>query len=278
MRGATGTSRSSGLRCPPPLRLRARQLFPGGGVRQPHPDCAPGGARSPTRLLGRSGSAREVAGPPEAIFELSSKQNVFHFVLDGFQSDVFLDIIEAERAEMDRHFSGFTFFANHAGAFPTTIVSIPAMHTGQVYRNKESMRRFMSAEFKDASIFSAMRGQGYQVDAVSGLIFDKASATNYYRLPTPYVSYDAYVRFTAWQLADLSLFRHSPHLVKPTIYNDQNWRLQNTVRTRVGAHGSATSSTGQRRGVPQGLHGRGCASHTTDRYTSTCTSAFRTGR
>ena len=26
-------------------------------------------------------------GAPEAIFELSSKQNVFHFVLDGFQSD-----------------------------------------------------------------------------------------------------------------------------------------------------------------------------------------------
>ncbi len=26
-------------------------------------------------------------GPPDAIFELSSKQNVFHFVLDGFQSD-----------------------------------------------------------------------------------------------------------------------------------------------------------------------------------------------
>ena len=28
-------------------------------------------------------------GAPEAIFELSSKQNVFHFVLDGFQSDAF---------------------------------------------------------------------------------------------------------------------------------------------------------------------------------------------
>jgi hypothetical protein len=177
-------------------------------------------------------------GAPEATFEVSSKQNVFHFVLDGFQSDIFLDIIEAERAEMDRRFPGFTFFANHAGAFPTTIVSIPAMHTGQVYRNKESMRRFMSADFKDASIFNVMRGQGYQVDAVSGLIFDKASATNYYRLPTPYVSYDAYVRFSAWQLADLSLFRHSPHFVKPTIYNDQNWRLQNTVG-RVSEHTAA---------------------------------------
>ena len=45
-------------------------------------------------------------GPPEAIFELSSKQNVFHFVLDGFQSDAFHDILEAERAEIDRQYSG----------------------------------------------------------------------------------------------------------------------------------------------------------------------------
>jgi hypothetical protein len=182
-------------------------------------------------------------GPPDAIFEASSTRNVFHFVLDGFQSDVFLDIIEAERADMDRGFSGFTFFADHAGAFPTTIVSIPTMLTGQPYRNQEPMRRFMARAFKRASIFNVMRSQGYQVDAISGLVYDRASATNYYRLPTPYVTYDAYVRFTAWQLADLSLFRHSLHLLKPAIYNNQSWRLQN-------AFGQENSDTAGRRHFP----------------------------
>ena len=165
-------------------------------------------------------------GAPEAIFELSSKQNVFHFVLDGFQSDAFQDILEAERAEIDRQYSGFTFFKNHMGAFPTTIVSIPSMLTGSVYRNQEPMRRFIAKEFKRASIFRTMRDQGYQVDAMSGLLYDKPSTTNYYRLPTPYVTYDAYVRFAGWQLADLALFRYSPHVLKPWIYNDQAWRLQ----------------------------------------------------
>jgi hypothetical protein len=176
-------------------------------------------------------------GPPDAIFELSSKQNVFHFVLDGFQSDVFLDFVESERAEMDRQFSGFTFFANHAGAFPTTVVSIPSMLTGRVYRNQEPMRRFMNRSLKQGSIFSVMRSQGYQVDAVSGLVYDRAAANNYYRLPTPYVTYPAYVRFTAWQLADLSLFRHSPHLLKPAIYNGQSWQLQNTFGHDVDKEG-----------------------------------------
>jgi hypothetical protein len=40
------------------------------------------------------------------------------------------------------------------------------------------------------------------------------------------VSYTEYTTFTAWQLADLSLFRHAPHALRPTIYNDQAWRLQ----------------------------------------------------
>jgi hypothetical protein len=165
-------------------------------------------------------------GAPGAIFELSSKQNVFHFVLDGFQSDAFHDILKAERPEIDRQYAGFTFFKNHMGAFPTTIVSIPAMLTGSVYRNQEQMRRFIAKEFKRASIFRVMRDQGYQVDAMSGLTYDKASTTNYYRLPTPYVTYDAYVRFAGWQLADLALFRHSPHVLKPWVYNNQAWRLQ----------------------------------------------------
>jgi Sulfatase len=178
-------------------------------------------------------------GAPDTIFELSSKQNVFHFVLDGFQSDAFHDILAAERAEIDRQYAGFTFFKNHLGAFPTTIVSIPALLTGTVYRNQEPMRRFIARQFRRTSMFKTMRDQGFQVDVVSGLIYDKAPATTYYRLPNPYVSYDAYVRFAGWQLADLALFRHAPHLLKPWIYNDQSWRLQTTL-------GRSSDATGRR--------------------------------
>ena len=176
-------------------------------------------------------------GAPEEIFELSTKQNVFHFVLDGFQSDTFEDIVEADRAQMDRQFSGFTFFKNHMGAFPTTIVSIPAMLTGSVYRNQEPMRRFIAQSFKKASLFGTLKSQGYRVDAVSGLIYGRADATTYYKLPTPYVTYEVYVQFAGWQLADLALFRHAPHVLKPWIYNNQIWRLQNSFGDAVGTRG-----------------------------------------
>ena len=184
-----------------------------------------------------AGAQPKWQGAPDAVFELSSKQNVIHFVLDGFQSDAFHDVVDTDRARIDRTFAGFTFYPNHTGAFPTTIVSIPAMLTGQAYRNQEPMQEFIGKQFERASIFGVMRSQGYRVDAITGLTFGVEAATNYYSLPTPYVTYEAYTRFAAWQLGDLSLFRHSPHVAKPWVYNRQSWRLQNSLGSGPGTEG-----------------------------------------
>ena len=167
-------------------------------------------------------------GPTDSMFDLSRTRNVIHLVLDAFQSDVFGEILAEERSALDRSLSGAVFFANHTGAFPTTITSMPAMLTGKVYRNDRPLQRYMRDILKEASIFKSLRASGYRVDAVTGMYHGSESATNYVRLRRPYVSYDEYVQFTAWQLADLSLFRHAPHILRPAIHNDESWRLQNT--------------------------------------------------
>ena len=160
------------------------------------------------------------------MFELSRTRNVIHIVLDAFQSDVFGEILAEERPLLDRSLSGAVFFANHTGAFPTTIASIPAMLTGKVYRNDRPLQRYMRDILKEGSIFKSLRASGYRVDAATGMHHGSESATNYFRLQRPYVSYDEYMQFTAWQLADLSLFRHAPHILRPAIHNDESWRLQ----------------------------------------------------
>ena len=165
-------------------------------------------------------------GPSDAMFELSTSRNVFHIVLDSFQSDYFLDILQADRPAIDRSFSGFVFFADHAGAFPTTMVSIPAMLTGTVYRNEQPLRPYIRAHFREGSLFSALRAHRYRVDSISGMAYDSESATTFFRMPRPYVSFEEYTRFAAWQLADLALFRHAPQTLRPWIFNDQKWRLQ----------------------------------------------------
>jgi hypothetical protein len=185
-----------------------------------------GGLLISTALQNGSEGTAQWSGPSNAMFDVSSTRNAFHIVLDGFHSDVFAEILEAERPLMDRDFSGFVFYKDHAGAFPTTIVSIPAMLTGTAYRNEAPLQQYIRNHFSKGSLYTTLRTQGYRVDSVTEMHYDNRSATNFFRVPRPYVSEDAYARFAAWQLADLSLFRHAPHPARKYIYNDQAWRFQ----------------------------------------------------
>jgi hypothetical protein len=169
-------------------------------------------------------------GPSDALFDLSRTRNIIHIVLDGFQSEFFHEVLEEERSRLDRSFGGSVFFADHAGAFPSTIVSIPAMLTGTVYRNERDLQQYLRDHFERGSLYKALRGGGYRVDSITEIQYDSQSATNVFRIPKPYVSYGEYTRFVAWQLADLSLFRHAPHELRPWIHNNGEWRLQ----TRLG--------------------------------------------
>jgi hypothetical protein len=173
-----------------------------------------------------SSTPAEWRGTTDAIFELSRTRNVIHIVLDAFQGDVFGEILAEDRPMLDRAFSGAVYFANHTGAFPTTIVSIPAMLTGKVYRNDRPLQRYVHEILAEASIFKSLRANGYRVDSATGMHHGREAATNYVRLRRPYVSYDDYIQFTAWQLADLSVFRHAPHILRPAIFNNESWRLQ----------------------------------------------------
>jgi hypothetical protein len=166
-------------------------------------------------------------GPSDSMFDLSRKQNVIHLVLDGFQSDVFHDILDEDRERLDKTLSGAVFFADHAGAFPTTIASIPAMLTGGTdYRNERPLQHYFKDRFEQGSLFKSLRAAGYRVDNITSWQYDNSSETHAYSIPRPYVSYPEYTRFAAWELADLSLFRHVPHVLRAGIYNSQKWRLQ----------------------------------------------------
>lgn len=168
----------------------------------------------------------EWKGPADSMFDLSRKQNIIHIVLDAFQSDFFQEILEEDRTALDQSLSGAVFFADHTGAFPTTMVSIPAMLTGTLYRQERPLPRYVREHFDKGSLFKTLRAHGYRVDNTSEIPYDSRSASNTYRMRRPHVSYAEYVQFAGWQLADLSLFRHAPHILRPAIYNSQAWRLQ----------------------------------------------------
>jgi hypothetical protein len=172
-------------------------------------------------------------GPSDSMFDLSRTKNVIHIVLDGFQSDVFDDILREDRERLDNSLSGAVFFADHAGAFPTTIASIPAMLTGDTsYRNEQPLQSYVRDRFEHGSLFKSLRAAGYRVDNITTWQYENSSETHFYSIRRPYMAYREYTRFAAWELADLSLFRHAPHVLREGIYNDQKWRLQQVFGPR----------------------------------------------
>ena len=187
--------------------------------------------------------------PPEDIYALSRQHNVIHIVLDAFPSWIFAELLEQERSAFDRDFSGFSFFADHLGAFPTTRASMPAMLTGMAYRNEVPLNDFIRENIRERSIFSVLDGYGYQVHAASfhGIdhppaVFPNGRSPVRYTIPTPYGSRREYLKFAAAQLVDLSLFRHVPHGIKPRVYNEQAWLLQSLYSEQQVGRNTRTSS------------------------------------
>ena len=187
--------------------------------------------------------------PPGEIYQLSRDQNVIHIVLDAFLSEMFDEVIERERSTFDRDFSGFIFFADHLGAFPTTRASMPAMLTGIAYRNEAPLDPLFRANIRDRSIFSVLAGQGYRINSVTFHThehppesFPNGETTVRYSIPTPYGSYQDYIQFATVQLLDLSLFRHVPHGFKARIYNDQAWLLESWYSERRRARNARPSN------------------------------------
>ena len=163
--------------------------------------------------------------PPAAIYQFSATRNVIHVVLDEFQADVFDDILQQDRAALDRQFAGFQYFADHAGSFPTTSFSMPAMLAGLEYRNQKPAPEFIRDAFKQSSVFEQVSKAGYDVDAASIIPTDsfeqwlgQERAPNWkgarFRIRKPFVSRDDYREVSARQLLELSLFRHVPHAAK----------------------------------------------------------------
>ena len=105
--------------------------------------------------------------PPAEIYQLSRDRNVIHVVLDAFLSETFAEFIEEERSAVDRDFSGFIFFADHLGGFPTTRASMPAMLTGIAYRNEMPLDDLIRENIRDRSIFSVLAAQGYEINSVT---------------------------------------------------------------------------------------------------------------
>jgi hypothetical protein len=193
--------------------------------------------------------SRQWTDPPRGIYRFSPTQNIVHIVLDAFQADVFADILQQDRAALERQLSGFEYFAEHMSSFPTTAFAMTAMLTGEEYRNQQPVPEFVREAFKKSSILEHVSRMGYTVDVMSIVPYleqwvGPAASPNWkgdrFHIRRPFVSHGEYREFAARQLLVLSLFRHAPHRAKAAVI--QRWDLSDG-----GVVGDKQDSAGQAR-------------------------------
>ncbi len=172
--------------------------------------------------------------PPNEIFEFSSQQNIIQFILDGFQSDIFEEIVAEDFERYSTSLEGFTFFREATGSFPTTYMSLPAFLSGNIYKNHMPMRQFVNQVNRGKTIFNVLHDSGIETDLVCGLRFrEGARCSNYYRIAVPYGGGKKQnLKSESVLMIDLVFFRHAPHFLKRFIYNDERWLFQRPFSAR----------------------------------------------
>lgn len=171
----------------------------------------------------------------DAMPRFAPKGNVLHLVLDSFQADVFADLVRGpDGTSLRAALTGFTFFEENLGTFPLTHLALPALLSGQVYRNHMPRPDFMETVFGGNTVLNAAYDAGFEVDLASDpVVLDQLMKGRYHNayLPhrTPLVE-------DAARLLDLALFRLVPHRFKRRVHNDEQWVVQGLMTTSVLLH------------------------------------------
>lgn len=198
--------------------------------------CLAQAAITATSLLSAGGQPAPPARGEDvqaALADFSPESNVLHLVADGFQTDIFADLLAESGPEpLAGRLDGFVFYRDNLGAFPFTHLAVPALMGGRLYGNDEPLPAFVGRALGRDSIFGAARRAGYEVEIgvpAGGLapIYQAARDARVLAIP-------AGLNRSAWRtegdesllLADLALFRLAPHFAKRLVYNDQKWFLQ----------------------------------------------------
>jgi len=173
--------------------------------------------------------------PPEQLFRFSAAGNIVHIVLDGFQSDIFEEMVTDSKQYRDA-LQGFTFFKEATTSSSVTYLSVPSFMSATTYQNHVPVWRFRQDALEGSNIVKVLANAGYQVDIASATDFLAKfhSDALYYRVPHPFRGKEQTEKWHAGFMLDLSLFRCAPHFIKRTIYNQQAWLVSSMILGRSG--------------------------------------------
>lgn len=156
----------------------------------------------------------------QSLLDFSPQKNIIHIILDEFQADIMEYILDQD-ANWEQEFDGFTLFNNTAAVYPTTIMAVPNMLSGKVYKNEVDKDLYIDNVFANNGFFESLSSSGYRLDFHTiGVYCGKKRLQNC----TPHIRGDASV--LNYEFIDIALFKSVPDIVKPYIFNDERWLLR----------------------------------------------------
>ena len=166
-----------------------------------------------------------------ALYRFSNEQNVLIVLMDAFQSDLFQELLKEDSTLADR-FAGFTFFPDTVGVAASTYLTLPSIHSGQIYKAGLNLKEFYSSNIREGSFLNDLAAAGHEVTLVNPI---RGDCPNLIELciDSEEVLYGkswALVMETAF-LFDLSLLRAVPLFYKRAIYNHRFWRIAPLLRS-----------------------------------------------
>lgn len=185
-------------------------------------------------LYDRKGESTQILTVvPKELETFSTNTNVIHIILDGFQANIFEDLV-TENPELGDQFSGFTLFRDATTPSDVTYLSVPATLSGKAFKNQMAISEYHEQTLEGDNLFSFLAEKGFELDVATPLWWNKSNSlfSSYYRIPTPYANKRETMRSTALLLGDISLFRQAPHFLKPVIYGSGTWLLSAALVSR----------------------------------------------
>jgi hypothetical protein len=170
---------------------------------------------------------------PEAIGALSRENNIFHFVFDSAQSDVFLELVD--EANLRDTFAGFTLFLENAAVAQDTAFGIPSTFSGKLFDGSQSPEKYYSDAVENG-FHKQLLEAGYVVNLIPLLSMEKGPYTHYFQIPSAYKgTLQDQLQLNTTKLIDVALFRVAPHFLRISIYDDGNWFVSQMIRTSQGS-------------------------------------------
>jgi hypothetical protein len=179
------------------------------------------------RMSGRTFAHATASGIDDQLYHFSRQQNTLIVIMDAFASPAF-DLMLADDPAWRERLSGFTYYQDALGVYPTTLPSIPAILSGETFDNSQPVATFLRESLTDASLPKVLQDRGFLTHTITEAIYGK------YLEAVPYANQISFLdsrpqnrkRRDALRIWNVALFRYAPHFVKRRVYDDHRWLLR----------------------------------------------------